>query len=91
MKKYKIVKLIGFEKMVKEFIEEYLLDEFEHESSQEIIMNQLKGFSELLKPAFINELETDINDYPEILNNFEKESENVYVSEDGYGFEISEG
>lgn len=91
MKKYKIVKLIGFEKMVKESLIDDVAYKFDYKSSQEIIMKECKEFYELLKPAFVNDLEMSINDNPEFLNNFEKESENVYVSEDGYKFEILEG
>lgn len=54
-------------------------------------MNRKSKFKEFIKPVLINELEHQLNEYPEILEeNFENKGNGIYVSKAGVKVIIEE-
>ena len=81
--KYKILNLKNFESVIDEYLE-FFSDEFDYDSSKEMVKGRKKQFIEFVKPIFINELENEFSENPEILNeSFENKGNGIYVSNTG--------
>lgn len=80
--KYKVLDMNNIDKMVEEFLEDFA-ENFDYESSKKMIFESKDKFIKWIKPILINDFEHDINDNPEILENFENKGNGVYVSDTG--------
>lgn len=88
--KYRILDLKNYESIVDEYLEVFA-DEFDYDSSKEMVKERKKQFIEFIKPIFINEVENELNENPEILNeSFENKGNGVYVSDTGVEFVLKE-
>lgn len=81
--KYKILDINNYDEMVDDYLEDFS-EEFNYVSSKKMVMNRKSKFKKFIKPVLINELEHQLNEYPEILEeNFENKGNGIYVSKVG--------
>lgn len=88
--KYKVLDIENFDNIIDGYLENFA-DEFDYDSSKEMVKKRKKQFIEFIKPIFINEVENELNENPEILNeSFENKGNGVYVSNTGVEFVLKE-
>lgn len=81
--KYKVLDINNYDEVVDDYLEGFS-EEFNYVSSKKMVMNRKSKFKEFIKPVLINELEHQLNEYPEILEeNFENKGNGIYVFETG--------
>ena len=81
--KYKVLDINNYDEVVDDYLEGFS-EEFNYVSSKKMVMNRKSKFKEFIKPVLINELEHQLNEYPEILEeNFENKGNGIYVSKAG--------
>ena len=81
--KYKVLDINNYDEMVDDYLEDFS-EEFNYVSSKKMVMNRKSKFKKFIKPVLINELEHQLNEYPEILEeNFENKGNGIYVSKVG--------
>ena len=79
--KYKVLDINNYDEVVDDYLEGFS-EEFNYVSSKKMVMNRKSKFKEFIKPVLINELEHQLNEYPEILEeNFENKGNGIYVFE----------
>ena len=88
--KYKVLDINNYDEVVDDYLEGFS-EEFNYVSSKKMVMNRKSKFKEFIKPVLINELEHQLNEYPEILEeNFENKGNGIYVSKAGVKVIIEE-
>ena len=88
--KYKVLDINNYDEMVDDYLEGFS-EEFNYASSKKMVMNRKSKFKKFIKPVLINELEHQLNEYPEILEeNFENKGNGIYVSKAGVKVIIEE-
>lgn len=85
---YKVLDISNYDDMINEYLDEFK-EEFDYDSSKEMVMKGKDKFKKFIKPIIINEFNHQLNDYPDLLENaFTYKGNNTYISDMGAKFII---
>lgn len=86
--KYKILDINNYDKIVDAFLETFK-EEFYYDSTKELVMKGKDKFKEFTKPIIINELNQQLNEYPDLLDKFFKRTDdNTYTDNTGLTLKV---